>query len=286
MKKIYFILFFILIINSIYAQYYIREYTYRSSENDSEINARDNALRELKKLLIEEIGVYIKTETELSNNNNNIILNNYTRVISESITKVNIIDESWDGYFYYIKAKIYVNKKQIIQNLESIKNNQNSIKNNYNSQNVSQNNYIKSQLYGSIFCDYQPNVDFLSLGLMFGIIDNNLYNFGLYGMININYLNNNDIISNDKGILFGLIFFNNSIFSLSTSVKLGSGYLSYYLESDNFFVINPSIETSLNIKNFTISTGLGYRLTDDINITNKSQFLNGYNVFISLKFKN
>ena len=41
---------------------FIREYTYRASDYDSKVKSRENALAQVKLLLLEEIAVFIKSE--------------------------------------------------------------------------------------------------------------------------------------------------------------------------------------------------------------------------------
>ncbi len=46
---------------------FIKEYTYQASEEDSRNSSRTIALREVKRLLLEELGTYLESQTEVKN---------------------------------------------------------------------------------------------------------------------------------------------------------------------------------------------------------------------------
>ena len=44
-----------------------KEYTYQASEYDSKVSCRALALEQVKRLLLEELGTYLESETEVKN---------------------------------------------------------------------------------------------------------------------------------------------------------------------------------------------------------------------------
>lgn len=101
---------------------FVREYYYQAGESDSKISSRTKALTEVKRLLLEEIGVYLesyinyseeKTEDRISSQ----FLKKEIEQISAGITETSILEENWTGVEYYIKAEITVDPDDVIRQL-------------------------------------------------------------------------------------------------------------------------------------------------------------------------
>ena len=101
---------------------FIREYHYQAGESDSKISSRTKALTEVKRLLLEEIGVYLesyinyseeKTEDRISSQ----FLKKEIEQISAGITETTILEENWTGVEYYIKAEITVDPEDVVRQL-------------------------------------------------------------------------------------------------------------------------------------------------------------------------
>lgn len=101
---------------------FVREYYYQAGESDSKISSRTKALTEVKRLLLEEIGVYLesyinyseeKTEDRISSQ----FLKKEIEQISAGITETTILEENWTGVEYYIKAEITVDPDDVIRQL-------------------------------------------------------------------------------------------------------------------------------------------------------------------------
>ena len=89
---------------------FVREYYYQAGESDSKITSRTKALTEVKRLLLEEIGVYLESYINYSEEQNgdrisNQFLRKEIEQISAGITETTILEENWTGVEYYIKAK-------------------------------------------------------------------------------------------------------------------------------------------------------------------------------------
>jgi DNA repair exonuclease SbcCD ATPase subunit len=116
----------ILLINAfIYAeqtkQVFIREYEYKASEFDSMHSSRTNALQEVKRILLEEIGIYIESWVVSGIKEESFQVNEFFRqevkTITAGITETQITDERWDGYNYYVKASITVDTNDVLRRI-------------------------------------------------------------------------------------------------------------------------------------------------------------------------
>jgi len=93
---------------------FVKEYSYQASEKDSKISCRTNALAQVKRLLLEELGSYIESSTEVIN----LQLTREDIVsITSGTVKTEIIDESWDGRQYWIKANLTADPDEVLQSI-------------------------------------------------------------------------------------------------------------------------------------------------------------------------
>ncbi len=123
-KNSFVFIFLILFSSNVQAQLqtFIREYTYIASETDSKVSSRENALDEVKRLLIEELGIYISSVVtrESTESNTEVYKDIFTREIntlSSGITQTKVLEEKWDGYEYYIKAEIKADPEDVIRKI-------------------------------------------------------------------------------------------------------------------------------------------------------------------------
>lgn len=101
---------------------FVREYYYQAGESDSKITSRTKALTEVKRLLLEEIGVYLESYINYSEVQNedrisNQFLKKEIEQISAGITETSILEENWTGIEYYIKAEITVDPEDVVRQL-------------------------------------------------------------------------------------------------------------------------------------------------------------------------
>ena len=115
-----FILF--LTFSSSQAESYIRDYTYKASEFDSKVTSRTNALDQVKVLLLQEIGTHIRQKINISEDNSgNQIASEDIEAITAGLTKVEILDEKWNGESFYLKARVEANTDAVLNALESFR---------------------------------------------------------------------------------------------------------------------------------------------------------------------
>lgn len=111
---------------------FIREYTYSAGEADSKITSRAIALDQVKRILLEEIGIYLHSEMKTVKEEKNDVFNELTtqqiQSITAGITETKIVNEKWNGEQYYIKASIAVNPDEVNKNISRIGADQNKLK--------------------------------------------------------------------------------------------------------------------------------------------------------------
>lgn len=76
---------------------FIKEYTYQASEDDSRNSSRIIALREVKRILLEELGTYLESVTEVQNFQ---LTKDQITMLTAGIVQTEIVDEKWDGRTY------------------------------------------------------------------------------------------------------------------------------------------------------------------------------------------
>lgn len=108
----------------VFAQTFIKEYTYNASENDSKVSARNAALAQIKRLVIEEVGVNVRSSffKQVKDDNNKISRNisDKLEVFSQGVTQTTILEERWNGEQFYLKAKVVVDPDKIAQGFDRL----------------------------------------------------------------------------------------------------------------------------------------------------------------------
>lgn len=96
----------------------IEKYTYRASDIDSKVSARAYAIAELKRLILEKVGTYIVSYTEVKNFK---VEQEKVEAWTAGITKLEIISENWNGEIYIIEAKVVLNPEEVLKALEAVR---------------------------------------------------------------------------------------------------------------------------------------------------------------------
>src|SRR3990172_6162598 len=97
---------------------FIKEYTYMASDIDSKISSRAIALEQTKRALLEQLGTYLVSETEVKNFQ---ITKDQVSMLTAGIVSAEIIDERWDGRTYYLKAKISADPKEVAKSVDALR---------------------------------------------------------------------------------------------------------------------------------------------------------------------
>lgn len=121
------LVFFLLVIfipNSAFAETktYIKEYSYRASEDDSRNSSRVTAMREVKLLLLEELGTYLESITEVKNFQ---LTKDQITSLTAGIVRTEVVDEKWNGETYWIKTKIVADTDDVIKSIDKLRKDRN-----------------------------------------------------------------------------------------------------------------------------------------------------------------
>jgi len=96
---------------------FVKEYTYQASELDSKASCRTISLEMVKRLLLEELGTYLISETEVKDFK---LTKDQVKTYSAGIVGAEIIEDKWDGKTYWLKAKVSADPKEVQKSLKKI----------------------------------------------------------------------------------------------------------------------------------------------------------------------
>ena len=100
---------------------YIRTYTYQASEADSKLTARTIALQEVKTELLSELGTHVRSLVKQNGSSNGKQMGTIEiETLSAGISKVEILEEKWDGMHYVLKAQIKANPDDVLKSLNKM----------------------------------------------------------------------------------------------------------------------------------------------------------------------
>ena len=99
---------------------FVREYTYQASEIDSKMSCRVIALEHVKRLLLEELGTYLESRTEVKDFR---LTKDRIVILTAGIVRTEIVSESWDGNSlkYQLKAKLTADPGAVIKSVDSLR---------------------------------------------------------------------------------------------------------------------------------------------------------------------
>jgi len=98
---------------------FVKEYNYNASDLDSKVSSRTIALEQVKRLLLEELGTYLISETEVKNFR---LTKDQVTTYSAGVVSAEVVDEKWDGKTYYLKARVSADPTEVIKSLQNIVN--------------------------------------------------------------------------------------------------------------------------------------------------------------------
>ena len=98
---------------------FVREYSYSAGEADSKLSSRAIALEQLKRLLLEELGTYLESQTDVKNFE---ITKDMITTLSAGVVQTVILDEKWDGRIYWMKARLDADPDKVKASLNELRN--------------------------------------------------------------------------------------------------------------------------------------------------------------------
>ena len=96
---------------------FVKEYTYQASELDSKASCRTISLEMVKRLLLEELGTYLISETEVRDFK---LTKEQVKTYSSGIVMAEIVAENWEGKTYWLKARVSADPKEVSKSLKKI----------------------------------------------------------------------------------------------------------------------------------------------------------------------
>ena len=100
---------------------YIKEYSYQASELDSKATSRTVALAQVKKMLLEELGTYLVSESTVKDFE---LTKDHVSSLTAGIVMTVILDEKWDGKTYTLRVKMTADSDELIKSINSLRKNQ------------------------------------------------------------------------------------------------------------------------------------------------------------------
>ena len=94
------------------------EYTYQASEYDSKISSRVLAMEQVKRLLLERLGMYLESDTQFKNFQ---LTRDEIVVFTAGVVRTEILAEAWDGKTYRLKARIAADPQEVARSVESLR---------------------------------------------------------------------------------------------------------------------------------------------------------------------
>jgi tetratricopeptide (TPR) repeat protein len=96
----------------------IREYTYRAGDADSKLTSRSIALEQVKRLLLEELGTFLISNTEVKDS---ALTKDEIVTYTAGVVVTVVIEERWNGEDYYLKAKISADGDDVAKSIAAMR---------------------------------------------------------------------------------------------------------------------------------------------------------------------
>jgi tetratricopeptide (TPR) repeat protein len=104
---------------------FVKEYTYHASEEDSRNSSRTVSLREVKRLLLEELGTYLESITEVKSFH---LTKDQIVTLTAGIVSAEVVEEKWDGKVYWLKARISADQDNVIKSIDKLRQDRQKVK--------------------------------------------------------------------------------------------------------------------------------------------------------------
>jgi tetratricopeptide (TPR) repeat protein len=131
------VLLFAVIVCSAHSQLksFIKDYSFEAGEADSKLTARAYALEQVKRVLLEEVGVYLHSTFENTDVEKQLggksdfesLTKQQTTAITAGIVETKILDEKWDGTHYYVKAEVTLDPRDVSKKVRAIMNREDNL---------------------------------------------------------------------------------------------------------------------------------------------------------------
>lgn len=100
-------------------------YEYQASEADSKLSCRTIVLEQVKRLLLEELGTYLESVTEVKNFQ---ITKDQITLLAAGVVQTKIVNEKWDGKQYSLKARLTADPDQVAKSIDTLRKDRRKVK--------------------------------------------------------------------------------------------------------------------------------------------------------------
>lgn len=122
--RVFFLALICLMVSGLTAKIFVSEYTYNAGEMDSKVTSRTFATEQVKKQVLQEIGMFVSTQVTNVNSETDGILKEMTSseisVIAAGVVSFTILEETWNGTQYWIKAQVEADPQDVIRALDAL----------------------------------------------------------------------------------------------------------------------------------------------------------------------
>ena len=95
-----------------------KEYTYQAGDDDSKNSSRVCALREVKRLILEEIGAYLESKTEVKDFQ---LTSDQVVMFTAGVVRTEVLAEKWDGRVFYLKARVAADPDEVARSIDRLR---------------------------------------------------------------------------------------------------------------------------------------------------------------------
>jgi tetratricopeptide (TPR) repeat protein len=99
---------------------FVKDYVYQASEVDSKVSSRAIALEQVKRLLLEQVGTFVQSETTVKEF---MLSKDEVVTLTAGIVSVEIMNEEWDGKQYALTARVAVDPQQVAEAVDHLRGN-------------------------------------------------------------------------------------------------------------------------------------------------------------------
>lgn len=115
---------------------FIRDYTYQASEVDSKQSCRIIATEQVKRLLLEELGTYLESHTEVVDSE---LTKDQITTLTAGVVKTQIVKESWNGQEYWLQAKLDADPDEVAASITRLSKDRQKVRDLENNRKMSDN---------------------------------------------------------------------------------------------------------------------------------------------------
>lgn len=100
-------------------QTFVMEYTYFASELDSKNSCKAIAKEQLKRELLEKLGMYVESKTVVKDYR---LEKDEITTLTAGVVQVVVLDERWDGNVYWLKTEMKADPDEVAASINKLKN--------------------------------------------------------------------------------------------------------------------------------------------------------------------